>query len=159
MEINLKHNFLLIAILLDLLQFYAVSHLYFINYQHVSVTNKHRVKWEYQEMHLKKLQIDMHCVKSVRILSFSGVYFPAFGLTLRIHSECGKIRTRKTPNMDTFHVVKIFKVGKFQENILGKYKTHVKLISFCSFVTEKLKCKEITFLAFYVNLGQGNFLS
>ena len=24
---------------------------------------------------------------------------------IRIHSECGKIRTRKTPNMDTFHAV------------------------------------------------------
>ena len=38
-----------------------------------------------------------HCVKSVRIRSFSGLYFPAFGLnterfsgSLRIQSECGK---------------------------------------------------------------------
>ena len=36
-------------------------------------------------------------------------YFPAFGLnmerywvSLRIQSECGKIRTKKTPNTDTF---------------------------------------------------------
>ena len=53
-----------------------------------------------------------HCVKSVRIRSFSSPYFPAFGLnterygvSLRIQSECGKIRTRKTPNTDTFHAV------------------------------------------------------
>ena len=53
----------------------------------------------------------MHCVKSVRIQGFSGPYFPAFGLnmerysvSLRIQSECGKMRTRKTPNTDTFHV-------------------------------------------------------
>ena len=53
-----------------------------------------------------------HCVKSVRIRSFSGPYFPASGLTLerygvslRIQSEFGKIRTRKTPNTDTFHEV------------------------------------------------------
>ena len=39
-------------------------------------------------------------------------YFPAFGLnteryrvSLRIQSECGKIRTRITPNTDTFHAV------------------------------------------------------
>ena len=49
-----------------------------------------------------------HCVKSVRIRSCSGPYFPAFGLntgrysiSLRIQSECGKIRTRITPNTDT----------------------------------------------------------
>ena len=28
-----------------------------------------------------------------------------FTVNLRIHSECGKIRTRKTPNTDTFHAV------------------------------------------------------
>ena len=28
-----------------------------------------------------------------------------YGGILRIQSECGKIRTRKTPNTDTFHVV------------------------------------------------------
>ena len=51
-------------------------------------------------------------VKSVRIRSFSGPYFPAFGLntkrysvSLRIQSECTKIRTRKTPNTDTFYAV------------------------------------------------------
>ena len=46
-------------------------------------------------------------------------------MSRRIHSECGKIRTRKTPNTDTFHTVyikvlllvsfleaEIFKLGK-----------------------------------------------
>ena len=54
----------------------------------------------------------LHCVKSVRIRSFSGLYFPAFGLNaeiyrvnLSIHSECGKIRTSKTPNRNIFHAV------------------------------------------------------
>ena len=53
-----------------------------------------------------------HCVKSVRIRSYSGPYFPAFGLnterysaSLRIQSECGKIWTRITPNTDTFYAV------------------------------------------------------
>ena len=53
--------------------------------------------------------IPTHCVKSVRIWSYSGPHFPAFGLnterygeSLRIQSECGKIRTRITPNTNTF---------------------------------------------------------
>ena len=55
-----------------------------------------------------------HCVKSVRIWSYSGPYFPAFGLnterysiSLCIQSECGKIRTRVTPNIVTFYAVNI----------------------------------------------------
>ena len=56
-----------------------------------------------------------HYVKSVLIFirSFSGPYFPAFGLnmerymgvSLRTQSECEEIRTRKTPNTDTLHTV------------------------------------------------------
>ena len=53
-----------------------------------------------------------HYVESVRIWSCSGPYFPAFGLHterfgvyLGIQSECGKIRTRKTPITDTFQAV------------------------------------------------------
>ena len=45
---------------------------------------------------------------------FSGPYFPVFGLNtgiygvnLRTPSECRKIRTRKTPYLDTFHAVPI----------------------------------------------------
>ena len=55
------------------------------------------------------LEIVTYCVKSVRIRSYSGPHFPAFGLNserygvcLRIQFKCGKIRTRKTPNTDTF---------------------------------------------------------
>ena len=51
-------------------------------------------------------------MKSVRIRSYSGPYFPAFGLnterysvSLHIQSKCGKIRTRITPNTDTFYAV------------------------------------------------------
>ena len=58
---------------------------------------------------------NVHCVKSAHIRSYPGPYFPAFGLnterygvSLRIQSECEKIRTRITPNTDTFHAV----VGK-----------------------------------------------
>ena len=52
-------------------------------------------------------------MKSVGVQSFSGPYFPAFGLNTEryplslfyIQSECGKIRTRKTPNTDNFPAV------------------------------------------------------
>ena len=50
-----------------------------------------------------------HCVKSVRIRTYSGPYFPTFRLNterysvcLRIQSGCGKMRTRMTSNTDTF---------------------------------------------------------
>ena len=54
----------------------------------------------------------IHCVKSVRIRSCSGPHFSAFELntekysvTLGIHSEYGEVRTKITPNTDTFHAV------------------------------------------------------
>ena len=52
-------------------------------------------------------------VKCVRIRGYSAPYFPSFGLnteiysvSLRIHPECGKIRTRITPIKDIFHAVR-----------------------------------------------------
>ena len=46
----------------------------------------------------------IHYVKSVHIRTSSGPHFPTFGhsLSLRIQSECREIRTRITPNMDTY---------------------------------------------------------
>ena len=50
-----------------------------------------------------------HCVKRVLIQGYFDPYFPAFELntercsvSLSVQPECGKIRTRITPNMDTF---------------------------------------------------------
>ena len=70
--------------------------------------------------------LDSHCVKSVRIRSYSGPHFPAFGLntersgvSLRIQSECGKIRTRITPNTDIFYAVSY---KEFNSKILIKIK-------------------------------------
>ena len=55
-----------------------------------------------------------HCCKSVPVRSWSGQYFPAFGLntdrygvSLRIQSKWEKIRTRITLNTDTFYAVTI----------------------------------------------------
>ena len=72
----------------------------------------------------------IHYVKSVRVWSFSSPHFPAFvlnteryGVSHHFHTECGKIRTRKTPNTDTFHVVII-------TYICEKITIPFKLISF-----------------------------
>ena len=51
--------------------------------------------------------------KSVRILSFSGLYFPALGLNTEKYRVSGKIQTRKTLNTDTFLAVhRLLKVKK-----------------------------------------------
>ena len=52
-------------------------------------------------------------MKSVRIQSISGSYFPAFGLnterysispySVQMRGNAGKMRTRLTPNTDTFY--------------------------------------------------------
>ena len=74
--------------------------------------------WEKNVLHTKSTRCYfefrnyLHWVKSVRIRSFSGPYFPAFGqnterliVSLCIQSKCGKIRTRKTQHTATFHAV------------------------------------------------------
>ena len=51
---------------------------------------------------------------SVRIWSYSGPHFPTFGpnrkrcgVSIRIRSKCGKMRTRITPNTVLFHAVQL----------------------------------------------------
>ena len=56
-------------------------------------------------------------------------------ISVRIQSECGKIQTRKTPNMDTFHSVKILISANFRETWhwhLIFFKLLHKLLYFCS---------------------------
>ena len=52
-----------------------------------------RYTWYYLFIFTVRI-VYIHCVKSIRIRSY--------GVSLRIQSECGKIRTRITPNTDTF---------------------------------------------------------
>ena len=70
-----------------------------------------------------------HCVKSVHIRSFFGLYYPAFGLnpesysvSLRIQSEFGKIWTRKTPNTNIFHAVGV----NNKTNMLKKFELEMR---------------------------------
>ena len=70
---------------------------------------------QFQNFFIDSFQIIVngyHYVKIFRIRSYFGPHFPAFGLnterygvSLRIQSESGKMRTRITPNTDTFHAV------------------------------------------------------
>ena len=78
--------------------------------------------------------------KSVRIQSYFGLHFPAFGLnmerygvSLHIQSKCGKIRTRITPNTDNFQAVLIkFHIDSTKHSWVYENPVCVK-------VTEKLK--------------------
>ena len=61
---------------------------------------------------IKVILTNVHSVKSVRIRSFSGPYFPTFrlnmeryGVSHRIQYKYGEIRTRETPSTDTFHAM------------------------------------------------------
>ena len=69
-------------------------------------------------------------MKSVRVRIFPGPYVPSFGMNTErysvfpcIQSECGKIRTRKTLNMDTFHAGLCIKgnEGRGEEEISIKW--------------------------------------
>ena len=89
--------------------------------------------------------VDLDCVKSIRIRTFSGPSFPAFGLnmkkysvSLRIQSEYGKIRTRKFPNTDTFLAVFIKAPIKSNSPIVLHSDVHAERIS--QIIRDHLHC-------------------
>ena len=80
------------------------------------------------------------CVKSVRIWNYSGPYFSALGLNTErysvfpcIQSKCGKIRTRKTLNVNTFTQWKIrlikffFTFFLWEKQSVSKVNTRISL--------------------------------
>ena len=78
-------------------------------YFHKKVTNDKTMNCD------KTMIFIFHCPKSVLIRDYSGPHVPAFGLnterygvSLCIQSKCGKMRTRITPNTDTFHAVFLY---------------------------------------------------
>ena len=88
-------------------------------------------------VHIRHM-IGRHCVKVVRIRSYSGPYFLRIGLnterysvSLRIQSECGKIPSRITSNKDTFYTA-------------NNYKKELLTLAFvlCSINIQKLTCNE-----------------
>ena len=100
--------------------------------------------------HLMKISVlvfwRFHCMKSVRTRSYSGLHFLAFGpnterywVSLRIQSECGKVLTRITPNMNTFCAV--FSVTKW---------SYFDLILYEIFITCQLLLTLIILSNFYM---------
>ena len=60
----------------------------------------------YPFVNMSDLNGCFHCVKSVRIRSFSGLYFPAFGQYTKIYCpNAGKYGPEKISYLDTFHAV------------------------------------------------------
>ena len=105
-----------------LVQFRQLQFNYFHNTIHRSINKQYHVTrplllivWHGCFKCLRSSYI--HCLESDRIRSFSSPYFPEFGLntesyglSLRIQSECAKLRAIKTPNRDTFHAMSAFKI-------------------------------------------------
>ena len=67
--------------------------------------------------------LELPCVKSVHIRRYSGPHVPAFGLnteryevSVSIQSDCGKMRTRITPNTDTFHAVQLLGLSVYWQD-------------------------------------------
>ena len=92
-----------------------------------------------------------HCVKNVRIRSFSRSYFPTFVLNteryevyLRIQSKCWKKQIRKTSSTDTFHTVL---------NLRTPW-----AVQFCFFNTDDLKVLYIYIQTVFLRTSQCSFL-
>ena len=85
-----------------------------------------------------KNRIWSHCIRSVRIRSYSGPDFPAFRLNTEynIQYEYGKIRTRITPNTDTFYAVSGHYIPVFEMNTCSKLAIHTQC-EICSRLTIK----------------------
>ena len=97
-----------------------------------------------------------HCVKSVRIRSYSGPHFSAFGLntdrygaSLRIQSEYEKMRTRITPNTDTFYAV----------SQMEKIKKHLQKVFKNNSLDVIIECKmeTVNYFDVTVNLNDGTY--
>ena len=97
----------------DVIKFWQSSWIFIKSYL---ASQNHRVKATLMLLNLfvsLKKNSEGHCVKSVRIRSYSALHFPAFGLNMErysaslcMQSQCGKIRTRITQSTDTFYATK-----------------------------------------------------
>ena len=98
--------------------------------------------WGIMKLIMKTI-IHFKTVKSTRVRRFTGPYFSAFGLnterygvSIRIQSECGKIRTRKTPNTETFHTLQM--KDYFQNFVREVFCKKLFLKSFAEFTGKTL---------------------
>ena len=83
---------------------------------------------------------NLHCAKSVRMRSYSGPHFPIFEL----------MRTRITPNTDTFHaMLALIRHSDVNKNCLAKKKLHLH--------EKGISTLAISFKKFPLNEWQRNF--
>ena len=61
-----------------------------------------------------------------------------YGVSLPIQCKCGKIRTRKTPNTDTFHALIIFKFSRHCYIITLEQRYFKVILMFSLFFTRKI---------------------
>ena len=67
--------------------------------------------------------------------------YGVYGVSLRIQSECGKIRTRITPNTDTFHGVIAITTRRKGDHLSVQHEviesTHISNVSMKGFLSHK----------------------
>ena len=106
---------------------YIFLHLYFWQiYQFVPYGYKFQHIFFRLRLIIISFSFILHCVKSVLIRRYSGPHFPAFGLdterysiSLLIQFKYGKMRTRITPNTNTFYAVLLtggWSMNQYEEN-------------------------------------------
>ena len=103
--------------------------------------------------------LDIHCIKIVRIRSYSSPHFPTFGLNterytvfLRIQSECEKMRIKITPNTDAFHAVIDIHQCFFLSSFYKPYSLFWEL--FCKSVDIIATLRAFTCLLYQFNPGR-----
>ena len=69
----------------------------------------------------------MHCIKSVHIWSYSGPYFPAFGLNTERYGVSYDENTLKSLRINVFTELKKFKTS----NYIVKIKIYIMFICAC----------------------------
>ena len=93
----------------------------------------------------------IHSVKSVSIRSYYGLHFPAFALNTEIQSECGKIRTRLTPNTISFYAVITSHGSKIKSFSNISFDYTLIILGWFSYLTMILSISSI--ISFSVSIG------
>ena len=67
--------------------------------------------------------------------SYPELFWPVYSVSLRIQFKCGKMRTRITPNTDTFYAVNIFECCNSSNKriLIQKQNGHVNYSGFLYF--------------------------
>ena len=87
--------------------------------------------------------IYIHCVKSVHIRGYSGRHFLAFRLNVErysisfhIQSKCGKMRTKITPNTDTFYaMIHLYIYVSMHIHVLYASNVNIQLPLYCVYIS------------------------